>query len=462
MKLKYYPKDKISIVNYAKLLINKSLRQLCDTTIIEHKYSGKGSFGQLIEKYYFGYEPNSKSEADFVEAGLELKTSPLKLLKNNQLRSKERLVLKLIDYQNVVNQNFEDSDFWKKNANLLLIFYLYEAGYGVLDYVVKLVDEWSFPDTDLEIIKNDWEFIRQKIAMGKAHELSEGDTFYLGACTKGADANSTKTQPFNSVPAKQRAYALKQGYVNHIIATLAYDNTGKFGKLITSSNLVKNQSIENTVTEKFKPYLGMSVEDILLKLNMTLNNQSKNFYANLTKKILGIELEKEIEEFEKAEIIVKTVRLKENDLPKEDISFPNFKYEEIMKEEWDDSSFKEILEHKFLFIFFQYQSKKLILKKVKFWNMPFTDTLEAKKVWLKTKEVISEGRIVRKIAGTIRQTNFPNKTFSCVAHVRPHAKSAADTYPLVTKDKLTQATAYTKHCFWLNNTYVRDEIYLKP
>jgi hypothetical protein len=36
----------------------------------------------------------------------------------------------------------------------------------------------------------------------------------------------------------------------------------------------------------------------------------------LTKAILGIELNKEIEEFEKAEIQVKTVRLKENNLQK--------------------------------------------------------------------------------------------------------------------------------------------------
>ena len=61
-----------------------------------------------------------------------------------------------------------------------------------------------------------------------------------------------------------------------------------------------------------------------------------------------------IEEFEKAEIIVKTVRLRPDNLPEEDISFPNFKFEEIANEEWEDSAFKSILERKFLFVFFQY------------------------------------------------------------------------------------------------------------
>jgi hypothetical protein len=60
-----------------------------------------------------------------------------------------------------------------------------------------------------------------------------------------------------------------------------------------------------------------------------------------------------------------------------------------------------------------------------------------------------------------RETNFPNKKFNKISHVRPHTTNASHTYPLPTKDKLTNEIVYTKHCFWLNNTYVRDEIYLK-
>ncbi|NCA21450.1 MAG: DNA mismatch repair protein [Crocinitomicaceae bacterium] len=461
MKLPYNPKDKKSVIDYAKLLKGKTLRQICDPLILEHNYTGKGNFGQILEKFYFGYDPNSKSEADFFEIGMELKTSPLKQLRNNEYRSKERLVLNIINYIEVVNQKFEDSDFWKKNANILLIFYLHQAGYDILDYLIKLVDEWNFPNTDLEIIKKDWELIKQKIVDGKAHELSEGDTFYLGACTKGANSNSIRKQPFNDIPAKQRAYSLKQGYVNHIIASIANEPTGVYGKLIPSVDVARKQTIEEIVVSKFKYYFGKTVEQIIAATNVELNTTAKSFYANLTKAILGIELDKEIEEFEKAEIIVKTVRLKENNLPKEDISFPNFKYEEIINEEWDESNFKDILEHKFLFVFFQFENEQLVLRKVKFWNMPYADILEAEKVWAKTKEVVLKGKIVKKVVGTTRYTNFPNKSFNSVSHVRPHALNAADTYPLPKKDKLTKAKEYTKHCFWLNNTYVRDEIYLK-
>jgi DNA mismatch repair protein MutH len=460
MELPYNPKDKNSIISYAKQLKGKSLRQTCNPEILEHNYTGKGNFGQVLEKFYFGYDPNSKSEADFSDIGMELKSSPLKLLKNNEYRSKERLVLSIIDYLKIVNQSFEESDFWRKNANILLIFYLHQSDLDILDYLIKIVDEWNFPTEDLEIIRKDWELIKNKVQQGKAHELSEGDTFYLGACTKGANSNSTRHQPYSDIPAKQRAYSLKQGYVNHIIASIANEPTEIYGKILQSVSIANKQTIEEVVISKFLPFYGKTIEEIISLTGFQLNTTAKNFYANLTKAILGISLEKEIEEFEKAEIIVKTVRLKENNLPKEDISFPNFKYEEIIQEDWDESDFKEILEHKFFFVFFQFSNDNLILKKVKFWNMPYKDILEVEKVWKETKSIVQNGRIVKKLDGTKRQTNFPNKGFNKVSHVRPHAKNSLDTYPLPVNDQLTNANRYTKHCFWLNNTYVRDEIYL--
>lgn len=466
MELPYNKSNKNSIIEYAKKLKGKSLSQVCDLKILEHSFSGKGNFGQVLEKFYFGYEPNSKAEADFTEIGMELKSSPLKQLKNNEYRSKERLVLNIINYHTVVNQNFENSDFMKKNASILLIFYLYQEGFDILDYLIKLVDEWSFPATDWEIIKKDWETITKKIADGKAHELSEGDTYYLGACTKGANALSVRGQPYSKIPAKQRAYSFKQGYVNHIIASIAGKNKEVYGKLILSTSIAKKQTIEDIVISKFKPFYGETVEEIKKNLKIEINPKAKSFFANLTKAILGISLDKEIEEFEKAEIIVKTVRLKENNLPKEDISFPTFKYEELVNENWENSDFKAILEHKFLFVFFQFENEKLVLRKVKFWNMPYADLLNVEKVWTKTQQVVAEGEIVKEIkidkkGKEVRFTNFPNKKFSSISHVRPHAKDASDTSPLPKKDKLTKQNEYTKHCFWLNNIYVKDEIYLK-
>lgn len=212
---------------------------------------------------------------------------------------------------------------------------------------------------------------------------------------------------------------------------------------------------------KFKPYYNKTVDEITNSLPVEFNRNAKSFYANLTKAILNIELNKEIDEFAKADIVVKTVRLKANNLPAEDISFKAFNFKDLIKENWDESVFKQILERKFLFIFFQMEDDQLILRKVKFWNMPFQDIEKAKKVWIKTRSIIRKGDIVREITDKGRKTNFPNKKFNPVSHVRPHAQNAMDTCPLPKMDNLTKANEYTKHGFWLNNSYIKDEIYLK-
>ena len=238
-----------------------------------------------------------------------------------------------------------------------------------------------------------------------------------------------------------------------------------YGKVISSLGTAPNQSIEDVVLFKFSLYYNKTIDEILDNLSIKINRKSKNFYANLTNAILGVALEKEIEEFKKAEVIVRTIRLKENNLPKEDISFPIFKYKDLVKEEWDSSKMKNLLEHKFLFVFFKFENNKLLLKKVKFWNMPYHDILEVEKVWKQTKKIVQDGNIIdyvknAKNGKTIRYTNFPKKKSNPVAHVRPHALNANDTIPLPVKEKTTAAKEYTKHCFWLNSFYVKEKIYL--
>ena len=460
------PSSRTSIISYAQKLMGQTLRQACADSFQEQGYQGKGNFGQTLEKFYFGYEPNSNPEPDFKDAQMELKSSPLKTLKRGEIRAKERIVLNIINYQEVHKENFATSTFLKKNAHLLLVFYLYSKEINFLDYLIKLVDGWEYPESDLDIIRRDWELINDKIKQGKAHELSEGDTYYLGACTKGSTAlKSLRCQPFNTELAKQRAYSLKQGYVNHIIATLAESDTGAYGKLITEPK-GSTQTIEQIVQARFKPFYGLTVDRIVGKLNIKLNRKAKSFFADLTKVILGIKTHQKIEEFEKADIQIKTVRLDENGRPEEHISFPAFEYHNLVNSDWEDSDFKNILESKFFFVFYQYQKDDLVLKKVKLWNMPQVDILEAKKVWDKMVEITESGAIVKELKSTkngkvIRRTHFPKQTENRVSHVRPHATNSEDTYDLPIKDQLTGVEVYTKHSFWLNRDYVKTEIYLR-
>ena len=80
-----------------------------------------------------------------------------------------------------------------------------EAALERLDYKIHYSTLFELPENDLEIIKKDYQTIIDKIKAGKAHEISEGDTNYLGACTKGASSDSVREQPFNKeIVAKRR------------------------------------------------------------------------------------------------------------------------------------------------------------------------------------------------------------------------------------------------------------------
>ena len=110
------------------------------------------------------------------------------------------------------------------------------------------------PNQDEETIKNDFYIIKQKVKDGRAHELSESDTSYLGACTKARTSKDRTTQPNSEIDAKPRAYSLKNSYMtgilNSIGTTISFD-TNEF------------KTVEDYVLSKLRPYIGKSQLQIL-------------------------------------------------------------------------------------------------------------------------------------------------------------------------------------------------------
>ena len=205
------PYDKTSaesIWQYSAGLLHHTLREFAPADY-EEKNGGKGSLGQMVEELFFLVENNNRPEADFSEAGIELKCTPLKKGNKEQLLIKERLVCNMINYTEVVNEDFEHSHFYLKCQLMLLLFYLHVQGADKLDLEFLISILWRFPAKDLEIIRNDYETIINKIKAGKAHELSEGDTLYLGACRKGQKDDALRDQPFSQEKAVGRAFSLK-------------------------------------------------------------------------------------------------------------------------------------------------------------------------------------------------------------------------------------------------------------
>jgi len=461
MDFNYDRTDKWSILEYSKLLMGKTLEQAIFPDVIESR-KGKGRLGQLVEEYFFGYDVNSNPDADFSEAGLELKVTPLKELKNKVLAIKERLVCTMIDYDADQNKAFEESHVYLKCAYMLILFYLHEADIPVQQLLFIYSVLWQIPEKDLLIMKQDYEKIIGKIRAGKAHELSEGDTTYLGACRKGQKGdldvfynlpNGTRAE----TPAPKRAFSLKTQYMRTILAFA--QRTGGQGTYNTSSLVhgygpslieeseLRKKSFESILLDRFKPYYGKTYDELVKELHAPTTG-AKSKYFLITNEILteretrGSDVTKS-DEFIKSGIVIKTIRLNMNGRPAEAMSFENIKFGEVMMEEdWYESRLYEIFTQRFLFVVFQEDGENNVrLIKAFFWTMPTEDLSAAELYWQNIRQSIRDNHI----SSEFFYKESEHKKF----HVRPKAtkQSPVTDNPHGGKVK--------KLCYWFNHDYIR-------
>ena len=458
--LGYDSTDKDSILAYALRLEGQSLNEAIPN--YESSFNGgRGAFGLILETDYFGLEINNESRPDFEEAGIELKSTPLKRLRSGELRAKERISLSMIDYEKLADESgsLYSTSFWSKIKRMLLVFYEYSQELSVEDYPIRLVSLWEFPESDKLVIAKDWALIKSYIDNGQAHQLSEGLTNYLGAATKGSSGRDLTRQPNSSEMAMRRAFSLKTSYVNRIVKKLLSNTEDNLFSSLTSKEL-KSRTIEEAFTRRATKFTGKSIQEICHHFSQhDLNMSSYSVYSQITKLILGSSVQNLPLELVNSDITLRTLRIKPNGVPKEAVSFPSFKFAEIVEQSWYESLLFELLDSKkFLFSVFAYENDVLIFKGLRFWTMPNADLRICKKVWLHTRETIQKGEIVKKVTSSRRLTNFKKSSDKMVIHVRPHARNAQDTYPLPVREKLTGSNEYTKHSFWLNPRYLAEMI----
>lgn len=466
----YDPKDPASIFAYSGGLLHRTLTEavmLINDEIKpeEIKYNGKGGLGQLVEKFWYGYEPNNSPLPDFPEAGVELKTTPLKCLKDDNLAIKERLICDMIDYCEIVNVSFEDSPFFKKCLLMLILFYLHVDGKEQRDLEFLFSVLWKLQGKDLMIIRHDYEVIINKIRQGLAHELSEGDTLYLGACRKGQKGDSLRCQPFSSIDAPRRAFSLKPAYMRTILKFV--QDSGK--DMATNTDIAVNRmqlvseaelqtrSFEEILTERLMAFRGQDYKQIATFFGMDIKPKEKSKYARITKRILleGLDKWEDAEEIQKAGIIAKTVRVELNGKIRESMSFENINYDEVFEtEDWLDSKWYEIVTSRFMFVVFKEvtdaswgDEKRYILDDVIFWTMPAKDLSVAESYWNNIRQNV--------LADTLQDSNntFWGLSTHSKFHVRPKSQTAKEKYysPI-------SGIEVPKKCYWFNREYVAQII----
>lgn len=475
----YDDTDPKSIERYAQRLLGHTFNEVGSWNLpsqvgeAEVNYGNKarkGGLGNFLEERFFGYKANSDSGADFSKAGVELKVSPYEKRNNGKLSAGERLVLTMISYDEAVEQDFYKSHLWAKCSLLLLIYYLRDRQKASnMDYRIDYAKLFTPPKQDLDIILQDYKIIIDKISSGKAHELSESDTMYLGACTKGATAEkSTVPQWYyaKDVKAMRRAFCFKQPYMTYVLNNYIVPGKDTYEPIIKDINELKDKSFEDFLKSKIQKYVGKTDKELCELFDREYNN-NKSQWVHLAHLMLGIKSNK-AEEFEKAKIVVKSICLEEDGRLVENSPLPNLCFKELIKEDWEDSELCRYLdETKFFIVVWQKKGDIRVLKGCQLWNMPRKDMDGiVYKEWKAIRDVVRDGVVLTK-NGNIINNNFPKKKDSTAIHIRPHTQK---TYydlgdgeihgngTISNSDELPDGRRMTKQSFWLNNTYLLDQL----
>ncbi len=444
-ELEYDPNDVRSVIDYAQKLLSGSLRPYLSATQLAASSSGKGDFGNLLEEAYFKVKNNNESRPDIYESGIEIKSGQLVADKNLKDSLKERLKISMIDYMSGFDsKNLLESHLWTKLEKILLMLFRRNQSLRI-DQECVYADLLTWTSDDVKQMSEDWLSIKQMVLSGKANDLSEGNTWYLGACTAGASSLSLRNAP-GDIRVKVRAFSLKRPYLNY---KLGYGVKVNAPKILLVPEV--GETLDTFILKNMKPFFGKSVGQVATLLHRPKLSESfaKNMKSLLARAILEEisnkhtdNISTDFEQFRKAGVIEKAVTLETSGTLKESISFPAFKWKELDEEdEWENSVLYSILTTKFFFTVFQkVKSGEPILLGCFFWTMPSKNLEAMKDLWIDTKLKISNNDY----------DNFLGQAQHEVGHVRPHAANALDKFPT------PQGGNQTKKSFWLNSSYIKN------
>lgn len=430
-----------------------------DKNLVINK-NNKGNVGNLIETHIFGIKQNNDKNADLKELNIDIKATQLKMLKNNEYRFKERLKIKSLNYEDEINYDkFEDTELFKKMSKLLLICYYGNKDTDIMDYKIvntKILDfENEQFKNDLKQIMFDWNIINQKIKNGMASTISSSDTMYLEASTAGSGKERKSNKFTGEINLKQRAWSLKNSYMNTLIKSKNFESYLKNSE----ENLI--EKLNKDVFELKNKTLKELCNELDIKYIQNFDEKSK--YKSLVDQIISKKFNvvnyKKVDEFEKANIQIKVLQLKNNNI-QENISFKPIKFceEFAVDTKWEDTQLYADITKKFILITIEHENSQPRISNVINFRLSNDEIKEIKKVWSNEKQRylnndLKAFRVEYSDGKKFKQKNNFLKLSECeFIHLRPHATYGIYNIKSTEKDQdeLIDGTKITKQSWWLN------------
>ena len=216
-------RDEDELMDYAKKLEGlrfSEISSLIGKLDEGHRKHTKGVAAKVIETDYFEIPSNSSEAPDFEKLGIELKVSPLRYIERLKLyTTKERNVLKMVDYNDIANnEEWTQTKVQKKLNRVLFVLYVHDNSLNAWDWKVAKVFIWSPSNQQNKLIQNDYQIMRKNVLAG--NNLREGDHTFFATCPKhggGYLKDSPLKSPRSSLAehpvmkfAEKRGYCIKR------------------------------------------------------------------------------------------------------------------------------------------------------------------------------------------------------------------------------------------------------------
>ena len=385
--------------------LNKTLGEVdsnnvFDRTIKHPKITGIA--GDVIEQSVLGYPPDIRQEPDLDIDGVktELKTTGMRR-KGSRYDAKEPMSITAVSPDTIVNETFLDSNFWHKLEHMLFVYYLYDSPSPVkaaqyADFPIKGYQFHEFDEEDQEILKNDWEIVRDFIRY-----LQDEYEDYEDEYPRISHELRPKLMYIDTAPKwpNRPRFRLKRTVVSSIIQEHFEGGLEQLpGKYTTYSEINK------TLHELSEKYNGKTIEELMNLLDIDVKRVNKAIGETIIVKMFGGNSKKmqSIELFRKAGIIGKTITLTERGLRKEDMKFFTIDFNEFENEniEFEDSQIYDYFtNNKILCILFQkpYSDAKMIenkflgFKMIEF-SQEFVEN-DVRETWERIKDLIVNDKL---------------------------------------------------------------------
>jgi DNA mismatch repair protein MutH len=434
----YEAGDPTAIERQGRRLINRRVGDLVDVLAgeLQGTYT-KGSVGRYVETY-FGIAPNSEAGPDFSEAGVELKTVPLLRKGSGPYTAKERTFITAIDYASIVDQPFDGSPLDLKTRTTLYVFYEWRADAPIADFKVMGVLLHERDELDELMLRELHQHVKDTVRAGRAHELSEGDTWGVGAATKDA-GRRTVLQPFGPEPARRRAFAYKPLYTTRLWQLAKHRADEQAAPVGLPGSLA---GFAREVDEKVGAWQGITVAALVRDLAHDKNPAAKNIVSVVSRRLLGSEGRRDVEAFDRLGVTIRTIRVDpETFLPHEDISFPAFDPVVLAREEWEASELLPLVSSLYFMVFAAHRGEAVLDARLLggfFWRPDTAELATMGREWA----------VLRDAFAASEPEARPQASETEILHVRPHGRSKEDTVAL------PSGRRFVRSSFWLNKSFV--------